>query len=114
MTLYGDLLLETPDLAGQPRWTREQLRAHTQDNPRSPPEWLLLAVSAAGEWLALCQGTRISTGIYNEFTGTVAGARGQGLARALKLQLIRRARAAGHRKHADQQPRRQRPDAAGQ
>ncbi|WP_424950206.1 GNAT family N-acetyltransferase [Deinococcus sp.] len=93
--LYGDLLMQTPDLEGQPRWTSEQLRAHSQNNPRSRPDWMLLAVSAGGEWLAFCQGTRISTGIYNEFTGVIPAARGQGLARALKLELIRRAQAAG-------------------
>ena len=94
-TLYGDLLTQTPDLAGLPRWTPEQLQAHTRDNPRARADWTLLAVSETGEWLGLCQGVQISTGIYNEFTGVVSQARGQGLARALKLELIRRARAAG-------------------
>ena len=94
-TLYGDLLTQTPDLANQPRWTPEQLRAHTRDNPRARPDWTLLAVSETGETLGLCQGVQISTGIYNEFTGVVSQARGRGLARALKLELIRRAQAAG-------------------
>ena len=95
VSLYGDLLMDTPDMAGQPRWAPEQLRAHTRDNPRARPDWTLLAVSETGEWLGLCQGVQISTGIYNEFTGVIPAARGQGLARALKLELIRRARAAG-------------------
>ncbi len=94
-TLYGDLLTQTPDLADQPRWTPEQLRAHIRNNPRARADWTLLAVSETGEWLGLCQGVQISTGIYNEFTGVIPAARGQGLARALKLELIRRARAAG-------------------
>ena len=94
ISLYGDLLMDTPDMAGQPRWASEQLRAHTRDNPRARPDWTLLAVSETGEWLGLCQGVQISTGIYNEFTGVVPAARGQGLARALKLELIRRAQAA--------------------
>ena len=95
ISLYGDLLMDTPDMADQPRWAPEQLRAHTRDNPRARPDWTLLAVSETGEWLRLCQGVQISTGIYNEFTGVIPAARGQGLARALKLELIQRAQAAG-------------------
>lgn len=93
--LYGDLLTQTPDLMGQPRWTPAQLRAHVRDNPRARPDWTLLAVGADGDWLGVCQGVLISTGIYNEFTAVVPWARGQGLARALKLELIGRARRAG-------------------
>ena len=95
VSLYGDLLMDTPDMFGQPRWAPEQLRAHTRDNPRARPDWTLLAVSETGETLGLCQGVQISMGIYNEFTGVIPAARGQGLARALKLELIRRAQAAG-------------------
>jgi GNAT superfamily N-acetyltransferase len=94
IALYGDLLMDTPDMMGQPRWAPEQLRAHTRDNPRARADWTLVAVSETGDWLGLCQGVQISTGIYNEFTGVVPAARGQGLARALKLDLIRRAQAA--------------------
>lgn len=92
--LYGDLLTQTPDLAGQPRWTTEHLQSHVRDNPRLRPDWQLVAVNADGEWLGLCQGLPISTGMYNEFTAVVAQARGRGIARALKLELIRRAREA--------------------
>jgi GNAT superfamily N-acetyltransferase len=97
--LFGDLLTQTPDLAGQPRWTPAQLRAHLRDHPRARPDWTLVAVTETdggpGSWLGVCQGAVISTGIYNEFTGVVPAARGQGIAHALKLELIRRARAAG-------------------
>lgn len=93
--LYGDLLTQTPDLEDQPRWTPEQLRAHVRDHPRARPDWTLLAVGQGNEWLGLCQGASISTGIYNELTAVVPSARGQGLARALKLELIARARQAG-------------------
>ncbi|ULH14408.1 GNAT family N-acetyltransferase [Deinococcus sp. KNUC1210] len=93
--LYGELLTQTPDLAGQPRWTPEALRLVLRDSPRLRPEWLLLAVDEHGETVGLCHGVPISTGIYNEFTAVLPGARGRGLARALKLELIRRAQAAG-------------------
>jgi len=93
--LYGDLLMQTPDLAGEPRWTPARLRAHVRDNPRARPDWTLLAVGPDDAWLGLCQGVSTSIGIYNEFTAVVPSARGQGLARALKLELILRARQAG-------------------
>ena len=93
--LYGDLLMQTPDLAGQSRWTPQVLKSALRGSPRLRPEWLLLAVDAGGNILALCHGVPISTGIYNEFTAVVPGARGRGLARALKLELIYRARTAG-------------------
>ena len=96
-TLYGDLLTQTPDLEGQPRWTPEALRSNLRDNPRARPDWTLVATNDTGEWLGLCQGATISTGIYNEFTAVISAARGQELARALKLELIRRAQAAGVR-----------------
>ena len=95
--LYGDLLTQTPDLEGQPRWTPGVLRAHLRDNPRARPDWTLLAVDRAGAWLGLCQGVTIAGSMYNEFTAVLPAARGQGLARALKLELIRRARSAGVR-----------------
>ncbi|GGR14618.1 GNAT family N-acetyltransferase [Deinococcus ruber] len=93
--LYGDLLTHTPDLAGQPRWTPEALRLALRDSPRLRPEWLLLALDERGETVGLCHGAPISTGIYNEFTAVLPGARGKGLARILKLELIRRAQVAG-------------------
>ena len=64
------------------------------DPARDAEGALLLAVNEQ-EGLGLCHGLPISSGIYNEFTAMVPAARGQGLARALKLELIRRARAAG-------------------
>ncbi|MGY2892553.1 N-acetyltransferase family protein [Deinococcus sp. UYEF24] len=94
-TLYGDLLTQTPDLEGQPRWTPEALRSNLRNHPRARPEWTLVATNDTGAWLGLCQGATIESGIYNEFTAVVAAARGQGLARAMKLELIRRAQAAG-------------------
>lgn len=92
--LYADLLTQTPDLAGQPRWSAEQVAKMVRDNPRAVPAWTLVA-ERGGEWLGLAVAVRISDGAYNELTGVVPAARGLGLARALKVQQIQRLQADG-------------------
>lgn len=93
--LYADLLTQTPDLAGQPRWSPGQVAALVRDNPRTVPAWTLVA-ERAGDWLGLAVAVRLSDGgAYNELTGVLPAARGSGLARALKVRQIGRLRADG-------------------
>jgi GNAT superfamily N-acetyltransferase len=92
-----DRLWETPDLGHLPRWSEAQVRAMLRwDTPDCRPEWHVLALDAAGQRLGVSILVPIRSGLYNEFTGVVPAWRGRGLARALKLEAIRRARAAGY------------------
>lgn len=91
----ADLLPDTPDLAGHPRWSAEQVREVFHMNHDPHPEWQLLAVGPDGEWLGLTVMVRYGDLAYNEFTAVVPPARGRGLALPLKLQVIRRAQQAG-------------------
>ncbi|MFC5847081.1 GNAT family N-acetyltransferase [Deinococcus petrolearius] len=92
---FADRLTETPDLAGHPRWPAAQVRAslHLDHDPH--PEWLVLATGPGGEWLGTSALVRYGLLAYNELTALSPQARGRGLALPLKLEAIRRARAAG-------------------
>lgn len=97
LDFVAERLTETPDLAGHPRWPREQVRGvlHLGHDPR--PDWLVLALGPQGEWLgttAMVAFPHVGMA-YNQFTGVIPSARGRGLALPLKLHAIRRAEAAG-------------------
>lgn len=93
--LIAELLTHTPDLAGLPRWSAEQVREVFHMNSDPHPEWQLLALGPQGEWLGLTVMVRYGDMAYNEFTAILPQARGRGLALPLKLEAIRRAQAAG-------------------
>ncbi|WP_052326704.1 GNAT family N-acetyltransferase [Deinococcus peraridilitoris] len=91
----ADLLSQTPDLQGLPRWTSEQVRLEFQTRPVSRPDWIWIARNESGTWLGLTALAQFPDLVYNSFTGVIAPARGQGLARALKLLAIQAARQEG-------------------
>lgn len=92
---FADRLTETPDLAGHPRWSPAQVRGGLHLNHDPHPEWLVLATGPGGDWLGTSALVRYGSLAYNELTATHPHARGRGLALPLKLEVIRRARAAG-------------------
>ncbi|PYE53893.1 GNAT family N-acetyltransferase [Deinococcus yavapaiensis] len=93
---YADRNVETPDarLSGMPRMSVEESRQSLRESLEVRPEWMVLA-TRGDEWLGLSVLTSHPHGSYNHFTGVAPEARGLGLARALKVEVIRRARAAG-------------------
>ncbi|MEW6422169.1 MAG: GNAT family N-acetyltransferase [Deinococcota bacterium] len=97
LNFVADRLIETPDLAGHPRWPLSQVREilHLDDDPR--PDWLILAVGPGGEWLGTTAMVAYRDMASNELTAMHPQARGRGLALRLKLHALRRAREAGLR-----------------
>ncbi|QFP78194.1 GNAT family N-acetyltransferase [Deinococcus sp. AJ005] len=96
LNFVADRLTETPDLAGHPRWPLAQVREILRLNSDPRPEWLVLARGPDGEWLGLTAMVLVFGGhvAYNELTAVHPSARVRGLALLLKLEAIRRARAA--------------------
>ncbi|GMA17260.1 GNAT family N-acetyltransferase [Deinococcus metallilatus] len=95
LDFYADRLIETPDLAGHPRWPLAQVRETLHLDHAAYPKWLILAVGPDGEWLGTTAMVRYREMAYNELTAVHPRARGRGLALPLKLHAIRRAREAG-------------------
>lgn len=91
---FADRLDETPDMQGIPRWTRERVRHQLFDNSNARPEWTVLA-QRGGEWLGLTVLLKLGDESYSFLTGVAPPYRGLGIARALKLEIIARAVAAG-------------------
>ncbi|MDV6373082.1 GNAT family N-acetyltransferase [Deinococcus arenicola] len=97
LNFVADRLTETPDLAGHPRWPLAQVREILRLDTYPRPDWLVLARGPGGEWLGITAMVSIFGGAmaYNELTAMHPSARGRGLALPLKLEAVRRARAAG-------------------
>ncbi|MFC4456353.1 GNAT family N-acetyltransferase [Deinococcus sonorensis] len=93
-TFFADRMWESPDYQDEPRWTVEQIRHVLRQDPNLRPAWIVLATRGE-DWLGLCVLARHPRGALNFFTGVAPEARGMGVARALKVEVIRRARAAG-------------------
>lgn len=97
LNFVADRLIETPDLAGHPRWPLSQVREILRLDHDPRPDWLVLAVGPDGEWLGTTAMIRFRSlpFAYNELTALHPQARGRGLALPLKLQVIERAQRGG-------------------
>ncbi|GAA0507775.1 GNAT family N-acetyltransferase [Deinococcus depolymerans] len=97
LNFVADRLIETPDLAGHPRWPLGQMRGILRLDHDPRPDWLVLAVGPDGGWLGTTAMIRFRSlpFAYNELTALHPQARGRGLALPLKLQVIERARREG-------------------
>lgn len=97
LNFVADRLIETPDLAGHPRWPLTQVREILRLDHDPRPDWLVLALGPDGEWLGTSAMIRFRSlpFAYNELTALHPQARGRGLALPLKLQVIERARREG-------------------
>ncbi|WP_019588116.1 GNAT family N-acetyltransferase [Deinococcus apachensis] len=93
-TFFAERDYDSPDMQGEPRLTVEQARHMLRKNPTVQPGGIVLATRGE-DWLGMSVMARHPRGAYNYFTGVVPEARGMGVARALKVEVIRRARAAG-------------------
>jgi len=79
-----------------PTWTGERVRAMEESLARRNREMRLTAAMAADGRIGAFTELRLSSGSalgFTDDTGTVASERGQGLARAVKLESLRRLRA---------------------
>lgn len=91
---FVDRNQEAPDSKEIPPLTVEQARQALWEDPTVRPEGIVLA-TRGGEWLGLSVLMVDPRSPHNFFTGVRPDVRGLGLARGLKLEVIRRARASG-------------------
>ncbi|PYE51956.1 GNAT family N-acetyltransferase [Deinococcus yavapaiensis] len=90
----ADRTQETPDYRGMLRLPVEQSRGMLREAPEVRPEWIVLATRGE-EWLGFSVMASLPHGAYNAMAGVAPEDRAMGLARALKVDVIRRVRAAG-------------------
>ena len=88
LNFVADLLTDTPDLRGHPRWPLDEVARLLHIGVDARPDWLLLVVSPTGEWLGTTAMIRYGDTAYNEFTAVRPASRGHGLALPLKLRAI--------------------------
>jgi GNAT superfamily N-acetyltransferase len=86
----------TPEGLDFPAWTAEKVRESEASLERRDREMRVTVAMAADAEIAAFSELRVSRGsprAFTDDTGTVAGQRGRGLARAVKLESLRRLRA---------------------
>jgi GNAT superfamily N-acetyltransferase len=91
---YATALSRTPDMAGIPPWTEQQVKKLLFESPDARPEWIWLAL-VNNQWVGLTVLVRTRADTYNLLTSVEPEARGHGLAIALKLHAIAAAKKAG-------------------
>ncbi len=90
--LYARLIVMAPDQVPAPSW--EDFERQFVGDPDSPAESQLVALDGE-RWVGLAVHRRRDDEVFNAFTGVDPEHRGRGLAKALKVAGIERARAAG-------------------
>ncbi len=94
---FADSLLQTPDLQNNPRWTLEQVAHEVRDNPDASPDRIFLAIEN-DSWVGISILILDRGQTYNLLTAVNPSHRGRGIALALKLETIQKARALGFNK----------------
>jgi GNAT superfamily N-acetyltransferase len=91
----ADSLARTPDLRDNPRWSLEQVAHYVRDGSESNASRILLAIDA-GTWVGMSVLTLDRGQTYNFITAVNRSHQGRGIALALKLEVIKTAKALGY------------------
>lgn len=94
--LLIETFAQTPDARGLPNWSDATARREVQLSPQMRPEWLICA-RHGDQLIGFTAALNMPGMAYNQMTGVAEAARGLGLAVALKVELLRRLKAAGVR-----------------
>jgi GNAT superfamily N-acetyltransferase len=95
LEFVADSLTQTPDLKLNPRWSLEQVAHYVRDDSETNAERIFLAVDA-GIWVGVSVLTLDRGQTYNFITAVNKSHRGRGIALALKLEVIKKAKALGY------------------
>ena len=91
---FADSLQHTPDLEHNPRWSLEQVAHHVQNNPNASPDRIFLALDG-NSWIGISVLSRDRGQVLNLLTAVNPSHRGRGIALALKLEAIKKAKVLG-------------------
>ena len=90
----ADCLTRTPDLEHNPRWSLEQVSHLVRDNPNASGDRIFLALDS-NSWVGINILLLDRGQTYNLLTAVNPSHRGRGIALALKLEAIKKAKALG-------------------
>jgi GNAT superfamily N-acetyltransferase len=95
LEFVADSLARTPDLKHNPRWSLEQVAHYVRDNSDTNAARIFLAIDA-GVWVGVSVLTLDRGQTYNFITAVNPSHQGRGIALALKLEAIKKAKALGY------------------